>query len=85
MPLENAGAEMHALMSELFPICRSLTGPGLRQTLTRLSSEVPFELHEVPSGTKCFDWTVPPEWAVEDAWIENENGQRVIDFNEKFS
>ena len=73
---------MHALMSELFPICRSLTGPGLRQTLTRLSSEVPFELHEVPSGTKCFDWTVPPEWAVEDAWIEDENGQRVIDFNE---
>ena len=82
MPVENAGAEMHALMSELFPICRSLTGPGLRQTLARLSSEAPFELHEVPSGTKCFDWSVPPEWSVEDAWIEDESGRRVIDFNE---
>ena len=82
MTVENAGAEMHALMSELFPICRSLTGPGLRQTLVRLSGDAPFELHEVPSGTKCFDWTVPPEWWVEDAWIEDESGRRVIDFNE---
>lgn len=73
---------MHALMSELFPICRSLTGPGLRQTLLRLSGEAPFELHEVPSGTKCFDWTVPPEWSVEDAWVEDESGRRVIDFDE---
>ena len=73
---------MHALMSELFPLCRSLTGPGLRQTLQRLSEEVPFELHEVPSGTKCFDWTVPPEWSVEDAWVEDKSGRRVIDFKE---
>jgi aminopeptidase-like protein len=76
------GAEMHALMTELFPICRSLTGPGIRQTLQRFADFAPFRLHEIPSGTKCFDWTVPPEWTVRDAWVENSSGERVIDFHE---
>ena len=77
---DNAGTAMHSLMTELFPICRSLTGPGLRQTLSRFADFVPFTLHEVSSGTKCFDWTVPPEWIVRDAWVENSAGERVIDF-----
>jgi aminopeptidase-like protein len=76
----NAGVGMHALMTELFPICRSLTGPGLRQTLARLAEIAPFTLEEVPSGTQCFDWTVPPEWTIRDAWVEDATGERVIDF-----
>jgi len=77
---KNAGAGMHALMTELFPICRSLTGPGLRQTLARLAEIVPYTLNEVASGTQCFDWAVPPEWTIWDAWVENAAGERVIDF-----
>jgi aminopeptidase-like protein len=76
----NAGVGMHALMAELFPICRSLTGPGLRQTLARLAEIVPYTLNEISSGTQCFDWTVPPEWSIRDAWVENSAGERVIDF-----
>src|SRR5690242_12013958 len=60
--IASVGHRMHALMSELYPICRSITGPGLRRTLARLAQEVPLDLHEVASGTPAFDWTVPDEW-----------------------
>ena len=76
----NAGVGMHALITELFPVCRSLTGPDLRQTLARLVEIVPFTLIEVSSRTQCFDWTVPPEWTICDAWVENSTRERVIDF-----
>jgi len=56
-----AGREMHALVTELFPLCRSITGNGVRETLRRLGEVIPLELHEVPSGTPVFDWTVPKE------------------------
>lgn len=75
-----AGAEIHSLISELYPICRSITGSGLRQTLARLKQEIPLELHEVPSGTQVFDWTVPREWNIRDAFVKNSRGERVIDF-----
>lgn len=79
--MSGVGREMHALMAELFPICRSITGPGVRETLRRLSQVAPMEIFEVPSGTRCFDWTVPDEWVVHDAFIAGPDGQRLIDFH----
>ncbi len=77
-----AGERMYALVAELFPVCRSITGDGLRQTLRRLQREAPLELVEVPSGTAVFDWTVPREWNIRDAWIANGRGERVVDFQQ---
>jgi aminopeptidase-like protein len=74
------GASMHALIRELQPICRSMTGDGVRQTLRRIAREVDLQVHEVPSGTPVLDWTVPKEWTIRDAWVKNAAGQRVIDF-----
>ena len=76
----NAGERMHALVRELYPICRSITGNGLRATLRRLATEIPLTLHEVATGTRVLDWTVPREWNVRDAYVANAAGQRVIDF-----
>ena len=75
-----AGAAIHALIRDLYPICRSITGDGMRQTLARLKKEIPIEVSEVPSGTQVFDWTVPREWNIRDAYVTNSNGVRVIDF-----
>jgi aminopeptidase-like protein len=71
---------MFALASELFPICRSITGDGVRQTLARLAQVVPLEVHEIPTGTPVLDWTIPNEWNVRDAWIATTSGRRVVDF-----
>ena len=75
-----AGAEMYGLIEELFPICRSITGDGLRATLRRIQQEIPIEIREVPTGTPIFDWTVPREWNIRDAYIKNAAGERVVDF-----
>lgn len=64
----------------LYPICRSITGEGVRETLRMIQKRIPLEMHEVPSGTKVFDWTVPLEWNVSDAYVKNEAGVRVVDF-----
>jgi aminopeptidase-like protein len=77
---EKSGIEMHQLISELFPFCRSITGNGVRHTLRRIQQEIPLHVHEVPSGTKVFDWTVPREWNVQDAYVRNSAGEKVIDF-----
>ncbi len=76
-----AGEDMHALATRLFPICRSLTGNGVRDTLAALKIHIAnLQIHEVNSGTNCFDWVIPQEWNVREAWIEDPDGKRVIDF-----
>ena len=76
------GAAMYALIEELYPVCRSITGDGVRNTLRRVAEELPLELHEVPSGTPVFDWTVPKEWNIREAWIKAPDGKKIIDFGE---
>ena len=80
LDLAAIGTAIHGLVRELYPICRSITGDGFRQTLARLNQEVPIEVHEIPSGTRVFDWTVPREWNIRDAYVKNSTGDRVIDF-----
>jgi len=78
--LDEVGRNMYQLVSELYPICRSITGNGFRQTLKMIKARVPLEIHEVPSGTPVFDWTVPKEWNINDAYVKNSKGERIIDF-----
>ena len=75
-----AGESMLGLMRELYPHCRSLTGPGLRATIARIGQSIPLDVTEVPTGTTVFDWTIPPEWSIEDGYIEDERGARLVDF-----
>src|SRR5688572_30364081 len=72
---------MHDLIRRLWPICRSITGDGVRETLTILKELVPeLTIHEVATGTRCFDWTIPKEWSIRDAYVVGPEGRRVIDF-----
>jgi aminopeptidase-like protein len=76
-----AGEELYKLVAELYPICRSITGDGVRRTLEIVDREIGgLEVHEVPTGTQVLDWTVPREWNVRDAWVADAAGRRVIDF-----
>ncbi len=75
------GRELYELVAELFPICRSITGDGVRQTLGIIGRRVGLDVHEVPTGTQVLDWTVPREWNLRDAWVKDPTGRRVIDFH----
>ena len=73
------GDQLHRFAAELYPICRSITGDGLRQTLARVQQRVPLKISEVPTGTAVFDWTVPKEWNIRDAYIKDASGKKVVD------
>ena len=78
-----AAAEARALYdfaARLYPICRSITGAGVRQTLGLIRARIPLQVHEVPTGSRVFDWRVPEEWNVEDAAVLDPDGRRVVDF-----
>lgn len=74
--------QLYELVKRLYPICRSITGNGLRQTLDILSEIIPLSRTEVPTGTQVLDWTVPKEWNIEGAYIEDSTGKRIVDFAE---
>jgi len=78
--LVEEGREAYAAIKALYPICRSITGDGIRQSLRLLQNTVPLVLHEIPSGTPVFDWFVPKEWNIRDAYIKDDKGERVVDF-----
>jgi len=71
---------MYDLLVELFPICRSITGDGTRETLQKIKKHIPINIYEIPTGTKAFDWTVPKEWNIRDAYILDNKGNKVVDF-----
>jgi aminopeptidase-like protein len=77
---QKVGERIFDLIAELYPICRSITGDGVRESLSILERSIPLERHEVPSGTAVLDWTVPKEWNIRDAYVSDESGKRVIDF-----
>jgi aminopeptidase-like protein len=74
------GEELYKLVAELYPTCRSITGDGVRRTLEVVDREIGLVVHEVPTGTAVFDWTVPREWNIRDAWVADAGGRRVVDF-----
>jgi aminopeptidase-like protein len=80
--LAETGKELFQFAAELFPICRSITGDGLRETLKMIRSRIPLEIHEVKTGTRVFDWEVPKEWNIRDAYIKDASGRRVVDFRQ---
>ena len=73
------GEEMYRLISRLYPICRSITGNGVRQSLAIMQEYLPLKVHEVPTGTAVFDWTIPNEWNINDAYIKNGRGEKIVD------
>ena len=76
-----SGSDMYKMVSDLYHICRSITGPGVRETLSYIQKIIPkLSIQSVPSGTQAFDWTVPNEWTIRDAFIADESGKRIVDF-----
>jgi len=80
LDLELIGNQMYELMEELFPITRSITGEGVRKSLKILQNLINLKIHEIPTGSKVFDWTVPQEWNIDDAYIMNSKKEKIVDF-----
>ena len=81
--MSDIGIEMHDLCRKLFPICRSITGKGFTQSLDILKDVIPeLKVHEVPTGTRCFDWEVPKEWNIRDAYVLDPDGAKILDFQD---
>jgi aminopeptidase-like protein len=76
------GERLHSFAADLYPVCRSITGDGMRYTLARIADRIPLRLVEVPTGTQGFDWTVPKEWNIRDAYINRIDGKKVLDFRD---
>lgn len=75
------GEDLYQLINRLYPICRSITGNGVRQSLEIMQEYLPLQVNEVPTGTAVFDWTIPKEWNINDAYIKNRKGEKLVDFN----
>lgn len=81
MPEPSVGKQIFAFLEQLWPYCRSITGPGLRQTFADIKALLPqLEIIERPSGSAALDWEIPPEWTVREAWVKNAQGEKIIDF-----
>jgi len=80
--LSEIGQQLYAFAELLYPICRSITGQGVRDTLEMLSEKIPLTIHQVPTGTQVFDWEVPREWNIRDAYIKNSKGEKIVDFKD---
>src|SRR5215468_6677553 len=78
---DTIGQDIYALAAEIYPICRSITGDGVRKTIAVLGRHIPIERHDIPTGTAVLDWEVPKEWNITDAYIKNAKGERVVDFH----
>ncbi len=78
--LDEVGKDLFQLIERLYPICRSITGDGVRKTLDIIKEHVPLKICDVPTGTKVFDWTVPKEWNITDGWIKDSTGKKIVDF-----
>src|SRR4051812_45319962 len=77
----NIGNKIYQLATELFPICRSITGEGVRQTFDILKREIPeLKTYEIASGTQCNDWTIPKEWSIKEAYVIDPDGKKIIDY-----
>ena len=74
------GNEIFELIKNLYPICRSITGNGVRETLKILQQKIPLDINEIPTNTQCFDWEIPKEWNIKDAFIIDPNGKKIVDF-----
>jgi len=74
------GKEIYELIEQLYPICRSITGNGVRETLDIIKKIIPIDIREISTGTKVFDWEIPKEWNIKDAYIKNSKGKKIIDF-----
>jgi aminopeptidase-like protein len=79
-PVQTTGQKMHELIRQLYPICRSITGNGVRKTLDLVSEIIPLDRYEIPTGTQVFDWDVPKEWNIKEGWIKNSRGETIVDF-----
>ena len=77
---KDKATELYSLIKRLYPICRSITGNGVRQTLDILKEYIPILVNEVSTGKQVFDWTIPDEWNIKDAYIKNSKGEKIIDF-----
>ena len=81
MRIDNHGEYMYEIIKKLFPICRSITGEGFRKSLKILSNELPLlKIKKFPSGSKAFDWEIPQEWIIRDAYVLDPEGKKIIDF-----
>ena len=76
----NVGQSIFGLAAKLYPICRSITGNGVRETLREIGRYIKLDIHEVPSGTAVFDWTIPREWNIRDAYVKDSRGKKIVDF-----
>src|SRR5687767_4276173 len=76
------GEEMHSLMTEMYPLCRSITGDGVKGTLNILQKHIPVNIHKIRTGALVFDWEIPKEWNIKDAYIMNSRGEKIVDFGQ---